>query len=130
MAPIRIFVPTRVTPAGPRHLAVRRSGRSRVVAFENFDMAQRAVDVVSGGDDLIHVVAGLLTCPLTAGEASEGPMIVHELDADAITAFLGIDVCEFHEPNFVDVIDAVDVADAADASETDRARLDGLYDSS
>lgn len=126
----RVFVPTRVTPAGLRHLAVNRGGRSRVVAFENFDMAQRAVDVLSGGDDLIHVVAELLSQPLRAGHAgsaSEGVMVVHETYPYAFEGFQGVDLCEFQEPNFVDVVDTMD---RDESTSDERARLDGLFDRS
>lgn len=123
----RVFVPTRVTPSGPRHLAVNRSGRSRVVAFENFDMAQRAVDVLSSGEDLIHVVAELLTQPLLAGHVSDGVMIVQETFPDSLTAFQGVDLCEFQEPNFVDVVETIEHDETA---VDERARLDGLFERS
>jgi hypothetical protein len=121
-----VFVPTRVTPAGPRHLAVTRSGRSRVVAFENFDMAQRAVDVLSSGEDLIHVVTDLLTQPLYAGDQPDGVMIVQETDPDSLEGFRDVDLCEFLEPNFVDLVDTIEVRDGAD----ERALLEALFERS
>lgn len=122
---MRVFVPTRVTHAGYLRLAVHRGGRSRVVAFENFEMAQRAVDVVAGGEDLIHVVAGLLTYPISAGHASDGDLIVHELTVDKL-ADTHVDLCEFYGPNFVDLVGIVEAEDAASGDE--RARLEGLFE--
>jgi len=103
MATAKLFVPTRVAAAGYRHLAVHRSGKGRAVAFETFESAQRASDVLTAGHDLIHVVAGMLTykLPAVAPDACAGPIVVHEVDSGDLAA---ADVCDFLEPNVVEVL--------------------------
>jgi len=114
----KIFVPIKIVPSGRSFMSVNRNDRVRMIAFPNFTDAQRAIDRITDGD-VIHVLGGVLTTRIYAPRDG-GEFIVLETTADALTLDLrgfGVDMCEFEEPHFVNLVTSFVV-------ETDEADVD------
>lgn len=122
----KVYVPTRVTPSGYRHLSVKRNDMVRIVSFENPYDAQKAIDAMEMGD-LIHVLGGILTYKISA-EGEEGPMIVHEMSPETVTrgSDLCMDVCSFYPPHYVELrMSIMSEGDPASRLERIRRSLQG-----